>query len=912
MKTSSQFIVSEKTHYLYGASLSSNIAQLLVAYFFYGFYQAVLASSFFDYWFYCALFFLGGRIGIYFVYKRWKGSYQDRHWLNLYIGLSACVGCVWAWLLLWYGEIPDAELPFFLLILSIGLMSAGVSSLMSSKLAFIAYSLPQMIALYLIAFRYHGEVGHFIASVFTVYFFIILTLIKKTNENLVSSLILREKNESLVASLNDEIDQRQTLIQNKTRALTSTNQQLKTSEARLNSIIDSSPVGIIYFDLDSHTLMINKRLENILGVPRAKLIGFNIIEGLKNQQIKQAVESALAGEMGIYHGEYPSEKSGQKLFLHAEFVPVFSEAHEVIGGIGVFDDFTDKQQATETLTKLSRVVECSPHSVIITDVDGLIEYVNPTFSLLTGYDAEEVLGQRVIRYQFSSLALEEHKVLINSIREGREWNGVLEHTRKDGSVYWAQTHIAPIKDEQNQVTHFVGIQEDITDAKKASDKLTYQASHDELTGLINRYAFERKLQSAIKSAKHENTRHALCFLDLDQFKIINDTCGHIAGDELLRQLGVGLTNNIRQSDTLARLGGDEFAILLEYCNIKQALKTANNIRAYIDDFKFAWQEHVFNVGVSIGVAEISDQTANATEVLIHADSACYAAKDLGRNRVHFYAADDEQLAKRDGEFRWVQKINEALLDDKFVLFAQPIQPINGTDNGKIFEILVRYQDDNGQLVPPGAFLPAAERYNLSGRVDRWVVDNVIQWLKDSSDDLDKLDHLAINLSGNSLGDDAILGHIVKEIRSSGVPPSKIKFEITETAAISNLIDAQMFIGTLRDIGCAFALDDFGSGLSSFGYLKNLPVDTLKIDGMFVRDILDDEIDQAMVKSINDIGHVMGKKTVAEFVENQAIVERLIELGVDYAQGYHIGKPEPLSGVALSTVGKASLNLIQAS
>jgi EAL domain-containing protein (putative c-di-GMP-specific phosphodiesterase class I) len=325
---------------------------------------------------------------------------------------------------------------------------------------------------------------------------------------------------------------------------------------------------------------------------------------------------------------------------------------------------------------------------------------------------------------------------------------------------------------------------------------------------------------------------------------------------------------------------------------------ANAIREYVEEFKFAWQEHIFNVGVSIGLTEISIQTANATETLIQADSACYAAKDLGRNRVHIYTADDEQLAKRDGEFRWVQKINEALLDDRFVLFAQPIEPIKGPDNGKIYEVLVRYQDEDDQLVPPGAFLPAAERYNLSGRIDRWVVDNAISWLKENSHNLDFLDHIAINLSGNSLGDDAILGHIVKEIQSSGVAPNKIMFEITETAAISNLLDAQMFIGTLREFGCAFALDDFGSGLSSFGYLKNLPVDTLKIDGMFVRDILDDEIDQAMVKSINEIGHVMGKKTVAEFVENKAIVERLIELGVDYAQGYHIGKPQPLKDVKL--------------
>jgi diguanylate cyclase (GGDEF)-like protein/PAS domain S-box-containing protein len=899
MNASSKFISSEKTRYLYSASLPSNIAQLIVAWFFYDFYKPFLSSASFEYWFGAITTIFVVRIVIYYLYNLRKSTAKEYVWFRLYVVSSLALGVAWAWLILCYGSIPAAELPFLLFVLGIGLMSSGVATLMSSQLAFTAYTLPQILAIFIVIFYYHQPLSDFLFSVFAVYYFIIITLLKKTNSNLINSLYLQEKNDSLVVSLNEEIDKRQSLIKTKTKALIDTNSQLKTSEARLHSIIDSSPVGIIYFGLDGCVMMINKRVEKIFNTSKSDLLGFNIFAGLKNEEIKDAVRNALAGKMGIYHGEYQSGVTGQLLFIHAEFVPIFSDNHKVIGGIGVIDDFTDKQQATDTLTKLSRVVESSPHSVVITDVSGVIEYVNPTFSVMTGYGEKEVLGSRVIRYQFSSLAFDEFRKLVNALRAGGEWNGMLEHTRKDGSHYWAQTHIAPIKDHQNQVTHFVGIQEDVTDAKKASEQLTYQASHDELTGLINRYAFERKLQTAIQSAKHENKKHALCFLDLDQFKIINDTCGHIAGDELLRQLGIGLSNNIRQSDTLARLGGDEFAILLESCDIHQALKMANAIREYVEAFQFAWQDHIFNVGVSIGLTKISNQTANATEALIQADSACYAAKDLGRNRVHFYTSDDEQLAKRDGEFRWVQKINEALLEDRFVLFAQPIEPIKGPNNGKIFEILVRYQDEHEQLVPPGAFLPAAERYNLSGRIDLWVVDNAISWLKENSHNLKFLDHIAINLSGNSLGDDAILGHIVKEIQSSGVAPNKIKFEITETAAISNLIDAQMFIGTLREFGCAFALDDFGSGLSSFGYLKNLPVDTLKIDGMFVRDILDDEIDQAMVKSINEIGHVMGKKTVAEFVENKAIVDRLIELGVDYAQGYHIGKPQPLKAIVLA-------------
>lgn len=900
MKPSSNFVLSEQAHHIYNAALFSNVMQLLVAFTFYSLFESALHTALFDIWFIFISVILLLRTSLYFVFNKYKQSLSYRSWLNIYTGSSLISGLAWSCFILFYLYTYSAELRMVFVVLAVGIISAAVNTLMSWKPAFHANSTPQFLALTSVLLITEGSYNQYIAVFFLMYYLIMLSLMKGANDSFIKRLLLEEKNESLVTSLNEEIEQRQNIIQTKTRALTETNQQLKTSEARLNSIIDSSPVGIIYFDVASNVLMINKRLEKVLNTDRDNLIGFNMLDDLSNENIKLAVEKALSGSVGIFHGEYQSEISDHKLFLHAEFAPIRSETQEVIGGIGVFDDFTDKQQATEMLTKLSRVVDCSPHSVLITDVNGVIEYVNPTFSSMTEYSAEEVLGQRAVHYQFSSLPFDEYRNLISSIRAGKEWSGVLEHTTKQGEKYWAQTYIAPISDDSGVVTHFVGIQEDVTDAKEASEKLNYQASHDELTGLINRYSFERKLQSAIASAKQENAEHALCFLDLDQFKIINDTCGHIAGDELLRQLGAGLSNNIRQSDTLARLGGDEFAILLEYCNAHQALKMANAIREYIEDFQFAWQEHVFNVGVSIGVTKINQKTANATEALIHADSACYAAKDLGRNRVHVYATDDQQLTKRDGEFRWVQKINEALLDDRFILFAQPIQPVNTLNKGNIFEILVRYQGDNGEVIPPGAFLPAAERYNLSGRVDRWVVDNSIAWLMRNSEHLGELDHIAINLSGNSLGEDAMLGHIIKEIQNSGVPANKIQFEITETAAIANLIDAQMFISTLRDFGCAFALDDFGSGLSSFGYLKNLPVDTLKIDGMFVKDILDDEIDAAMVKSINDIGHVMGKKTVAEFVENQQIVERLQKIGVDYVQGYHIGKPVPLESIELET------------
>jgi len=309
-----------------------------------------------------------------------------------------------------------------------------------------------------------------------------------------------------------------------------------------------------------------------------------------------------------------------------------------------------------------------------------------------------------------------------------------------------------------------------------------------------------------------------------------------------------------------------------------------------------WMKNTFSIGVSIGLTQISKNSGNITEVLIHADSACYAAKDLGRNRIHTYHSDDALLAKRDGEFRWVNEIKDALNENRFELYAQPIVSLSDVPHNRIYEVLLRLRTKNGDIIPPGAFFPAAERYNLSQPIDRWVVDHTFSWLKKHLSQLDDLDHLTINLSGASLGDNDLLHHIMQQINSDNLPPSKIKFEITETAAISNLRDATLFINTLREFGCQFALDDFGSGLSSFAYLKNLSVSTLKIDGLFVKDILNNKIDGAMVKSINEIGHVMGMKTIAEFVENDAIKDQLKTIGVDFAQGYGIGKPEPIDNI----------------
>ncbi len=428
--------------------------------------------------------------------------------------------------------------------------------------------------------------------------------------------------------------------------------------------------------------------------------------------------------------------------------------------------------------------------------------------------------------------------------------------------------------------------------KQSEEKLTFQACHDGLTGLVNRHEFKRRTERLLSTLHHDDSQHALCFMDLDQFKIVNDTCGHTAGDELLRQLTSELQSIVRKRDTLARLGGDEFGVLMEHCSLDDAYRVATTLLKVIQNYQFSWDEHTFKIGASIGLVPITKDTSNQTQLLKSADAACYMAKELGRNRIHVYHDEDETMAKRSGEMQWVTRINKALENDRFCLYAQAIVPL-GTSLNKHYELLIRMIGEENEVIPPGAFLPAAERYNLISKIDYWVINTSFDLLANNPIFLNQINFCSINLSGQSLTDPNVLDFIITKLDEAELDAEKICFEITETAAISNLSIAKKFISTLKGFGCRFALDDFGSGLSSFAYLKNLPVDFLKIDGMFVKDIVDDPIDHAMVKSINEIGQVMGMKTIAEFVENDEINGMLREIGVNYAQGYGIGKPQPL-------------------
>lgn len=433
--------------------------------------------------------------------------------------------------------------------------------------------------------------------------------------------------------------------------------------------------------------------------------------------------------------------------------------------------------------------------------------------------------------------------------------------------------------------------------RKAEEMIKHMAFHDSLTGLTNRHEFENRLRRALSSVRQHGQEHVLLYLDLDQFKIVNDTCGHIAGDELLKQIADLLQKRMRATDTLARLGGDEFGVLLEDCAHDHALMIAEDLLKTIRDYRFSWDKKSFVIGVSIGAVIIADGSKTMTDLMRAADLACYEAKERGRNRIYMYQENDEVLLRRQGEMQWVARINEAIEQNRLVLHKQCIISLQG-DQERIqhCEFLLRMQGNDGQLILPGAFIPAAERYNVMPDLDRWVIRAVFEYMAGS---LGKAgfspgDKAFINLSGASLSDHSFFPFIHEQLREFGIPPAMICFEITETAAITNLRNVMQFINEIRSEGCEFALDDFGSGLSSFSYLKSLPVNYLKIDGNFVRDMLNDPMDCAIVDAINQIGHTVGLQTIAEFVENEDILNKLREMGVDYAQGYGIARPGPLS------------------
>ena len=563
------------------------------------------------------------------------------------------------------------------------------------------------------------------------------------------------------------------------------------------------------------------------------------------------------------------------------------------------------QQKTRELhqerDRLHVTLESLGDGVITTDAKGLITYMNNVAILLTGWSNYKAIGHPL--YDVYQLHYESNLMPFSGFLENCLEKGIV-HFEYDNIVLMdpsnkaipVQTSISPIY-SGDLITGSVVVFRNITEYRELSRKLNYQAKHDKLTGLINRHEFETRLQELVAS-NIESRSHILMYLDLDQFKVVNDVSGHIAGDAMLKKVAHLLSNNVRTSDIVARFGGDEFGIILADCDTVTASNIANNIIEAISQFTFVWEDNNFKIGVSIGLVSISHTRNNLTELLRDADIACYAAKDMGRNRIHIHEDADSAVAQRQGELYWITRLNEALKDDGLELYLQRIFPVNNKSDSFKFEVLLRLTDPGNKVILPGAFLPAAERYGLVEYIDRWVIENVLKSKDYASILIDyPSTQFNINLSGKSLSDEKLTHFILEKFEKYSIDPKTIYFEITETAAIAKFSEAIQFAQTMRAEGCQIALDDFGSGLSSFAYLKNLPVDYLKIDGSFVRDIHQNAINFAMVRSINELGQIMGIKTVAEYVENALTLEHLRDINVDYAQGFHLHIPSSIHYVA---------------
>jgi|GEM_PF-3531280 len=543
-------------------------------------------------------------------------------------------------------------------------------------------------------------------------------------------------------------------------------------------------------------------------------------------------------------------------------------------------------------------LESIADGVIATDTEGRVEYLNPVAEHLTGWREAEALG-RPLGHVLQLLDATTREPLPNPIpralasSSGLPLDAALLLVPREGRrEYPVEARIAPIHNSEGRPLGGVLVFHDTSELTTLAHRLSYQASHDALTGLVNRREFEARLELALEDARHSDSQHVLCFMDLDRFKVVNDTCGHAAGDELLKQLATRMRASIREADTLGRLGGDEFGLLLENCHLPQARTVVENLLQMVGDYRLLWQDKIFAVGVSIGMVPIDAHNCDITELLSAADAACYLAKAEGRNRLHIYEPDDLAISLQRSEMQCLQDIRQALDGEGFALYQQAIRPLAGSTEPPHAEVLLRLRRDNDSLAAPNAFLPTAERYHLMPQIDRWVLRHALAVLSQLRARGETL-HLSINLSGQTLSDEQFPQFVTQTLHDSGVPPDWLCFEVTETTAIANFNRAVALIADLKGLGCRFALDDFGSGLSSFNYLKSLPLDYLKIDGAFVQDMDQNAVDRAMVAAINEIGHLMGIRTVAEFVTRETVFQTLQEVGVDYAQGYFIGQPRPL-------------------
>jgi len=681
------------------------------------------------------------------------------------------------------------------------------------------------------------------------------------------------------------------------------------SRAYVNSIIESMGDAVIVVDPAGVIESVNHAAGVLLGCDSQQLPGTRLDQRFSDAKVRAHLDSALAA-----HAAFELEQTRitrgdhEQVPVWLSCAPMGSADGAYCGMVAVVRDISESLRAQRELEAahqaLSFHVENSPLAVIEWDAELRVRRWSRRAEEVFGWRAEEVVGRDPNEWPFIIEADRELARTAGQRLVAGEPRNMCRYRnyRKDGTVVHCEWHNSLLVDRNGEPLSVLSLVQDVTESVTLAEELSHQASHDALTGLYNRRAFDHRLEAVVSAVRDSDAEHVLCFIDLDQFKAVNDSCGHGAGDELLRQVGARLMRAVRRGDTVARLGGDEFAVLLENCSMSAASRLAGELLRALREHPFVWNAKSFRLNASIGLVGINRDLDDAAAVMSAADTACMIAKNEGRDRVHVFD-DHEDLDRRRGEAQWVPRINAALDEDRFFLMAQPIAPLAGDDGVEGFELLLRMSDEHGQVISPGAFLPAAERYHIMPKIDRWVIRSAIDLIAATPAARAARLRCFVNLSGQTLADGSLRDFIAEQLERTGVAPQTLCFEITETAAVADFTRANTFIESLTALGCRFALDDFGSGVSSFAYLKNLPVHYLKIDGMFVRDIASDVTSRALVRSINEVGHAMGKRTVAECVENDAILACLRDVGVDYVQGFHIGRPVLASDALASTLPK---------
>jgi diguanylate cyclase (GGDEF)-like protein/PAS domain S-box-containing protein len=714
---------------------------------------------------------------------------------------------------------------------------------------------------------------------------------------------------TLLPAMLQKVLREQTIVRAKDKAEAALARLEHKYENLFVGMFENSPIGMALVGLDGCWLEVNKALCDIVGYDKAEMLAASVqdITHPDDLQIDQTfVQLVLLDQLKTYQMETRYfHKGGHAVPVMLSSSLVRDAEGEPLYFITKIEDITQRKKMEDALFAEKDLAQTTLQSigdaVISTDAAGIIGYVNPVAERLTGWSSREACGQHfdhvfVIVQEGSREPVE--SPVRRALADGKTSNLASDTVliSRDGSEYFIDNSAAPIRLRDGRLTGAVMVFHDVTEQRMLSRKISYQASHDALTGLFNRSEFELTATRLLQSARILQRSHALLYLDLDQFKIVNDTCGHLAGDHLLRQLSATLLSHTRKSDLLARLGGDEFGILLEGCPQERAEGIAQNLVDTVRAFRFEWEGKLFSVGVSIGLVVIDALSGDLADVLRAADSACYEAKERGRNRYQVFALDLAPLTTQEQAARidWVTRLREAVEQDRFALYYQRVQPIADPTACCSYEILLRYRDEAGRLLLPMAFIPAAERHGLLPAIDRWVITQLLNTPPAALMALDARTFVTVNISSASIADPQFTAFVLQALQDGVLPADRLCFEISEAAAITHLHNTMQFVEALRALGARISLDDFGGGLSSFSYLKSLPVDFLKIDGAIVKGVARDPVDAALVESICRIARVLGIASIAKCVESDAILERLAAIGLDYGQGFALHTPEAIS------------------